>query len=156
LPIDVEVPAITDEGETTITYYATDKAENVEDEQSLKVKIDKTPPQVVALSASPANNATRVSPTAKISISFLESGSGIRPSTLSPNGFAVYKKATRSTGTELVSGTVSYNADSKTATFTPSQKLGKGTYLAGINPGYVKDRADNVLFNGYDWSFSVG
>jgi hypothetical protein len=156
LPIDVEVPAITAEGETTITYYATDKAGNVEDEQSLKVNIDKTPPQVDTKSISPANTATRVSPTdPKISVAFIESGSGIRLSTLSPNGFAVYK-ATRFSGTERVSGTVSYNAASKTATFTPSQKLGKGTYSAFINPSYVKDRADNALANDYTWSFSVG
>src|SRR5215203_2082963 len=54
----VEVPAITGEGEYTIAYYATDNAGNVEDEQSLQVKIDKTAPTIK--STSPADKARSV------------------------------------------------------------------------------------------------
>src|SRR5215203_1019375 len=106
LPIDVEVP-VTGEDENTITYYATDKAGNVEDEQSLPVNIDKTPPKVD--STSPARDATGLSPPAKISVTFLESGSGIDPSTLTPYGFEVRKwvyKRGELVGSEQVSGTI--------------------------------------------------
>jgi hypothetical protein len=60
-----------------------------------------------------------------------------------------------------VSGTVSYDAASKTVTFTPSSLLAKGTYEATINgygePPRVEDKADNVLRGGYAyaWSFST-
>ena len=77
------------EGTTTLAYYATDKAGNVEDRKSLEVKIDKTAPQVS--STSPSNNATGVSATAEISATFLEEGSGIDPDTLTTDAFKVVR-----------------------------------------------------------------
>jgi hypothetical protein len=138
--------------------YATDKAGNVEDQKTLTIKIDKTAPTVK--STSPAENATSVSLSAKIRTTFLESGSGIDPSTLNASTFQVVR-VTRS-GNVPVSGTVSYDAASKTVTFTPSSALAKGTtYQAtvyetwGTNPG-VEDRADNKLYPSHTWRFSTG
>jgi len=49
--------AITAEGETTVTYFATDNAGNVETAQTLVVKIDKTAPVISAIRTPPANAA---------------------------------------------------------------------------------------------------
>jgi hypothetical protein len=141
----VEVP-VKDEGENTIAYYATDKAGNVEDEQSLNnVKIDKT--ALTVKSTSPADKG-RLSAD-KISATFLEIA-GIDPSTLITNTFQVYQ-VTRS-GDVSVSGTISFDEASQTVTFTPSGTLAKGTYRATITTG-VEDKADNALANDYTWSF---
>jgi hypothetical protein len=153
--VDVNLNA---EGTTTLTYYATDKAGNVAAPKTLTVKIDKTTPTVK--STSPAHNATGVSLSAKISATFLGSGFGIDPSTLTTDTFKVLK-ITRS-GEVPGSVTISYDAASKTVTFTPSSSLAKGTtYQAtvygawGTNPG-VEDKADNKLYPSYTWRFSSG
>ena len=61
-----------------------------------------------------------------------------------------------------VSGTISYDAATKTVTFTPSNNLAKGAYRTtiyhvfylpyGVTAG-VEDKADNALANNYTWSF---
>ncbi len=146
----VQVP-VTTEGENTIVYYATDTAGNIEEKQTTTVKIDKTAPAVS--STSPANNATGVSATAKISAAFLESGAGIDPSTVITNTFQMVQ--VKPSGNVAVSGTVSYDAASQTVTFTPSSALAKGAYQATITTK-AKDKADNALTNAYTWSFSTG
>jgi dipeptidyl aminopeptidase/acylaminoacyl peptidase len=139
------------EGTTTLTYYATDKAGNVEVQKTLEVKIDKTAPQVS--STSPANNATGVSATAKISATFLEGGSGIDPDTLTTDTFKVER--VKPTGNVPVSGTLGYDEPTQTVTFTPDGKgLAKGLYRATITTG-VEDKADNALANDYTWQFAT-
>jgi Bacterial Ig-like domain len=147
------------EGTTTMTYYATDKAGNVEDQKTLTVKIDKRAP-TVNQETNPAVNATGVPRSAKISATFLEEGSGIDRSTLNADTFQVYQ-VTRS-GNVSVPGTISYEESSKTVTFTPSIPLAKATtYQAivygtfGSNPG-VEDKADNKLYPSHTWRFSTG
>src|SRR5215208_4016099 len=159
----VEV-ALDQDGTTTLTYYATDKDGNVEDKKSLTVKIDKAAPTVKK--TSPANGATRVSTSAKISATFLEEGSGIDPNTLTTDTFKVVQVTMdRVKGYVFVpvKGTISYDEASKTVTFTPSSPLrAKATYSATIvgygEPPRVEDKADNVLREGfsYAWSFSTG
>jgi probable HAF family extracellular repeat protein len=158
----VNVP-LDKEGTTTLTYYATDNAGNVEDKKTLPVKIDKTAPTVK--STSPADRAINVSLSAKISATFLESGSGIDPSTLNTDTFTVtqYTSQSKSYVSAPVKGTVSYDEASKTVTFTPSTPLAKGSsyqaYIKGYgNPPRIEDKADNVLRGGWDysWSFSTG
>jgi probable HAF family extracellular repeat protein len=148
--------ALDKEGTTTLTYYATDKAGNVEDKKTLTVSIDKTPASVDVQSISPEHTATGVSPSATIKVTYLESGSGINPSTLT-QGFRLLRETRMAGGGlnyEPVSGKVSYAADSKTATFTPRTKLSKGKYLA-ITSEMVKDNAGNAS-DYKEWSFSVG
>src|SRR5215217_6182590 len=157
----------TDEGGSgvdKITYSASDKDGNVEDKKSLTVKIDKAAPTVKK--TSPANGATRVSTSAKISATFLEEGSGIDPNTLTTDTFKVVQVTMdRVKGYVFVpvKGTISYDEASKTVTFTPSSPLrAKATYSATIvgygEPPRVEDKADNVLREGFDyaWSFSTG
>jgi hypothetical protein len=138
------------EGTTTLAYYATDKAGNVEDRKTLDVKIDKTAPQVS--STSPSNNATSVSATAKISATVLEEGSGIDPDTLTTNAFKVVR--VKLTGNEPISGTLGYDEPTQTVTFTPDGNLAKGLYRATITTG-VEDKADNALANDYTWQFAT-
>ena len=145
----VQVP-VSAEGETTIAFYATDNEGNIEQQQTTTVKIDKTAPAVSSIS--PINNATGVSPTAKISATFSESGAGIDPATLSTSTFTVVR--VRPTGNEPVSGTVSYNESTKTVTFTPDTNLARGRYQVTITTG-VEDKADNALANDYTWAFST-
>lgn len=157
----VEVPAITAEGETTIAYYATDKVGNVEDEQSLKVKIDKTAPAVK--STSPADQATNVSLSAPISATLFDSGSGIDPSTINTDTFKMMLAPWTTSVDVPVSGKVSYDEASKTTTFTPDSPLAKGTmYMATVygNWGYTSwrglgDKANNKLYYSYSWVFTV-
>lgn len=52
----VQTPPITNEGETTISYSATDNAGNVEEQQTFEVKLDKSAPTVPVIT-SPANNS---------------------------------------------------------------------------------------------------
>jgi hypothetical protein len=164
--------AVTDEGENTLAYYATDKAGNVEDEQSLKFKIDKTAPTVK--STSPADRATNVPLSAKISATFLESGAGIDPNSLTKDAFTV-EQVTRS-GYVRVPGDISFDEASKTVTFTPSSPLAKATtYEARLwgdgarvwgslynYPAAVEDKADNkmyhpeIMFPHHSWRFSTG
>src|SRR5829696_808149 len=158
----VEV-ALNQEGTTTLTYYATDKAGNVEGQKTLTVKIDKTAPWVK--STSPANNATGVSASEKISVTFLESGAGIDPSTLTTNNFAVWWQETSSTSLEQISGTISYDEISKTVTFTPTSNLANGSYWAYIRGeggrlgNYrdfgVWDKADNTLSTVNDQGYAI-
>lgn len=146
------------EGTTTLTYYATDKAGNVEAPKTLTAKIDKTAPTVK--STSPADRATNVPLSSKISATFSESGSGIDPSTINSDTFKVEKVT--STGNVPVSGKVSYDEASKTVTFTPSSPLVKRETYQGYIHGYgappnVEDKADNPFRGGgdYSWRFST-
>ena len=156
----VEVPAITAEGEYTIAYYATDNAGNVEDEQNLQVKIDKTAPTIK--STSPADKARSVPLSAKISATFLESGSGIDPSTTNTDTFKVGEWVT-SYDTVSVTGEVSYDEASKTVTFTPGNPLTRNkTYQGHLDsygpPPNVEDKAGNPPYRGnrdYEWNFST-
>ena len=52
----VQIPPITNEGETDISYSATDNAGNVEEQQTFTVKLDKSAPSA-PVTTSPANNA---------------------------------------------------------------------------------------------------
>ena len=147
------------DGTSTLTYYAADNAGNIEDKKTLTVKVDKTAPSVK--STSPASGAIRVSTSAKIIATFIESGSGLDPATLNTDTFPVYtmnKSGSAITG--YVTGTVKCEDDPcKTVTFTPSKPLTKGTlYYARLNAGAwpIEDKADNPMSNMYSWKFSTG
>ncbi|GFE61361.1 Ig-like domain-containing protein [Geobacter sp. AOG2] len=102
---------------------------------------DTTPPTV--LSTSPVSGATSVAVTSAITIVFSES---MDPSTITTGTITVAG----------VSGTVSYDSGTNTATFTPSSSLNYGTdYTATVSTG-VKDLAGNALQASRVWTFTTG
>jgi hypothetical protein len=154
------------EGTTTLTYYATDNAGNVEDKKTLTVKIDKTAP-AVKLPTSPADKSTNVSTSSpNISATLVDSGSGIDPTTITNDTLQVSqwsRQGNKGSVAVSISGWVSYDENSKTVTFHPNSTLASGTYQATVygygvwnNNSGVKDNADNRLYpSSYSWSFST-
>jgi hypothetical protein len=103
---------------------------------------DTTPPTVN--STNPLNGATGV---AVITVSFSEA---MTASTISTANFTL-----TGPGATPVAGTVSYNAATYIATFTPSSALAASTaYTATVTSG-VKDVAGNALAVNHAWSFTT-
>jgi subtilisin-like proprotein convertase family protein len=103
---------------------------------------DITPPTV--LSTSPENNSTDIAVTPAVTATFSEPMDGATLSTTT---------VTLSDGTSAVSGAVTYDAGTMTATFTPSGELKLSTvYTAMITTG-VTDSTGNAIAGDYSWSF---
>jgi alpha-tubulin suppressor-like RCC1 family protein len=104
---------------------------------------DLTPP--VVMTKSPAGGATEVLVAATVIATFSEA---MDPSTLTAETFTL-------TGAAAVAGAVSYDAPTKTATFTPSALLAYATtYTASVGAG-AKDLAGNTLAADVVWSFTT-
>ncbi len=107
---------------------------------------DVTPPTVV--STVPADGATGVSPTAPISAKFSE------PMDISSINTTTFTLMTTS-GQTPVTGTVTYDNASSTATFTPSSSLSSATsYTATITTG-ARDVSGNALAANKVWTFTT-
>ena len=106
--------------------------------------LDLTPPTVSA--TLPANGATDVSPYQPLYATFSEP---VNPTTVNASTFLL-------TGSDgAVTGTVTYDAATKQATFTPEAALASNSaYTATLTAG-VKDLSDNALIL-YSWSFTTG
>ena len=105
------------------------------------IAFDVTAPTVTG--TNPTNGDTNVPVSSAITATFSEA---MDASTINTSTFTV------SGG---VTGTVSYNAGTKTATFTPSSNLVYNTtYAATITTG-VKDSAGNAIAVNYPWSFTT-
>jgi hypothetical protein len=95
-------------------------------------------------SVTPASNATAVSITSTIKVTFSE---GMKSATISTSTFTLKQ------GTTAITGTVTYSAN--VATFTPSASLTAGTvYTASVLSG-VTDLGGNPLSTGFSWSFTT-
>lgn len=91
----------------------------------------------------PSINSTNISVSNSVSVLFTED---IDPSTITTSTFYINNDVT---------GAVSYDADIKTATFTPDSDFGTSTnYTATITTG-VKDLAGNALQSDYNFSFTT-
>jgi hypothetical protein len=100
---------------------------------------DNVAPTVV--SVDPADKAPEVSPAKVITVTFSEP---LDPATVNSTTFSL------SGGT---AGNVAYDTAAKTATFTPSASLAKGTlYTVTVTTG-VKDLAQNPLATGFSFQF---
>jgi hypothetical protein len=95
-----------------------------------------TPPRVT--STVPTNKATGVAPLTNITATFSED---MDASTINTNTFKVFEI---STGTKL-SGTVSYNAQTDTATYNPTESLKLGVTYRAVVSTKAKDLAGNPL-----------
>jgi hypothetical protein len=112
-------------------------------------EIDSTPPTVTRVS--PAESATGVNASTKVSATFSEPMSA---SSISTSTFTLVRQGT----TTRVAATVTYDAGTRTATLRPNAKLIAGaTYTARIEagPSGVKDSAGNALAVAKVWSFTV-
>ncbi len=104
---------------------------------------DTTPPTV--LSTSPLGGATDVDVGTSITATFSEAMDG---STITGSTFTL-------SSTSPVSGTVTYDSGTNTATLTPSAALGyMTTYTATITTG-ATDLAGNSISSNYTWSFTT-
>jgi hypothetical protein len=96
------------------------------------------------VSTKPAAGASGVDLNTKIQATF---SAAMDPSSITDLTFTVEPGVT---------GSVDYDATSKTATFTPSAKLtANKSYTATIKGG-VKDAAGNALASDYTWKFTTG
>ncbi len=136
-------PKIPTAGETTITYYATDKAGNAEQAKTFIVKIDKTAPKVQTVTPRPG--ATGVSRATNVVATFAEA---MNPATLNKTNFKLYKVTSKGT-TEITNVEVTPSADGTRATLNPygnsTTVLEKNTtYQALVSTG-ATDLAGNAL-----------
>jgi len=105
-----------------------------------QVSTDTTPPTIS--SVSPAEDATGIAVGSAIGATFSEA---MESSTITTIRFTV-------TG---VSGSVSYDSDTYTATFTPGANLEEAaTYTAALSTA-ITDAAGNPLASAYSWSFTT-
>ncbi len=102
----------------------------------------------VALAA-PAAGATGVAANAAVSATFSEN---INPATITATTFTV-----TGLGGAVITGTVSYDVATKTATFVPTTPavLPDNTVLTATITKGVKDLAGNALANDFVWSFTT-
>ena len=103
---------------------------------------DEIPPTVD--SVSPANNEESVSVAASISVTFSEA---MDESTINTGSFTLEGSA--------VSGTVTYNSDTHTATFTPDANLDRDHQYTATLSTAITDVAGNPLATAYSWSFTT-
>lgn len=95
---------------------------------------------------SPSSGATAVSPSTTVSVTFSETMS---VSSINTSSFTLTQ------GSSPVSGTVSYDAGSQTATFTPLSNLAYiATYTAALTTG-VQDSEGVALASSSSWSFTT-
>ncbi len=122
----------------TVTIYDNASNSNVS-YQNYSVVKDDTPPNVTLVS--PTDGATGVTITTTISATFSEAMN----TTSVENAFSV-------TG---VTGTVTYDAGTRTATFDPTANLAYSTtYTVTISTG-AKDLVGNSMANAYTWAFTT-
>ncbi|TSE17746.1 hypothetical protein B1A87_020155 [Arthrobacter sp. KBS0703] len=105
-----------------------------------------TGPRPVVTAKSPAANATGVSRTANVTVTFSESVTGVANGT-----FALRNAATGA----LVSYAVSYNATTRVATLNPNVTLAANTRYTATVSASIKDAGGNPL-SGQSWSFTTG
>ena len=145
-----QLPIISSEGTTTISYFATDNAGNNEPPaKNFTVRIDKSTPAVSGVS--PIDAATGVALTEYVTAAFSEA---MDPTTLSPGTFTLTKQGSSS----LVAARVSYDGANTKATLDPDSALeANTTYTATIKGGSTgaKDLAGNALAQDQSWTFTT-
>ncbi len=131
-------------GQHTFSVRAKDSVGNEGAPATRTFTVDATPPTVT--STSPAKNATGVAVDATVSATFSEP---MDAATITTSTFTLVDNG----GTTLT-GAVTYDDQTRTATLTPSDPLLEGTvYTATITTG-VTDAYGNALAGDYTWSFT--
>ncbi len=141
------IPALADGG-YTVYVRSTDSQGNTNTEDqyaSDSFTVDTTAPTVA--SRYPTSGQTNVPITTAVTATFSEA---MDASTITTGSFSL------ETGSTPVSGSVSYNSGSYTATFTPSATLASSTtYTASLSTA-ITDAAGNALASASSWSFTTG
>jgi len=106
--------------------------------------VDTIAPSVV--STSPANGASNVAVDTTVTVTFSEA---MKASTITTGSFTLVADSTS------VSGSVSYNSGTYTATFTPSADLPEDTTCTATLSTAITDAAGNPLASAYSWSFDT-
>ncbi|HKI97842.1 MAG TPA: Ig-like domain-containing protein [bacterium] len=132
-------------GTATVTVDFTDDNGNAASRSTsvTVVSTDSTPPSVS--SVSPVDTATEVALDAVVTATFSEP---IAPATLDTSTFTV------SDGVGPITGTVTYDPGTLTATFTPSAPLQENTTYTADIAASVTDLAGNALGSAYTWGFT--
>ncbi|HEY5809783.1 MAG TPA: DUF4082 domain-containing protein, partial [Povalibacter sp.] len=138
-------------GTNVVTVTARDAAGNSStDVLTVTYSPDLTPPSIV--NRSPASGASGVATSSVVTATFSEA---LNASTISTGTFQL-----RDAASALVSGSVSYNATTFTATLIPTAALAaSSTYTVTVRGGAadpaVKDAAGNALAGNSSWSFTT-
>lgn len=109
---------------------------------------DGVPPEVVldAESPFPASGSTGIGINSPVSARFNEAMDG---NSVNTDTFTLY------VGTRKVEGTVGYDPDTRTATFTPSEVLNYSTYHRATITGSVTDQTGTPMAADYTWNFTT-
>ena len=108
---------------------------------------DDTPPRVIA--SVPANGATGVAQSTSITVTFNEA---MDASSINATTFTL---RVTSSGA-AVAGTVTYNATTRVATFTPNTPLSQNTSYTAVVASSVRDVAGNQMGADFQLAFSTG
>lgn len=135
--------ALQDDGDIVVAGYAHSGTDY--DFAVARYVGDDTPPQVS--STDPAEGAVDQDVGAAVSAEFSES---LDDSTVSETSF------TLSSPSGDVSGAVTYDQDSRTATFTPDSDLSPNTLYTATLSTAIRDLFGNALATAYSWSFTTG
>jgi hypothetical protein len=111
---------------------------------TVETPADTTAPTVV--STVPANGASNVAVDTTVTVTFSEA---MKASTITTGSFTLVADSTS------VSGSVSYNSGTYTATFTPSADLSEDTTCTATLSTAITDAAGNPLASAYSWSFDT-
>jgi len=93
-------------------------------------------------STSPAADATDVAVDTRVSVTFSEA---MDSSTITTSSFTL----------DSIAGSVSYDSDTYTATFTPDANLDESTTYTATLSTAITDAAGNPLASAYSWSFTT-
>ncbi|WP_394170918.1 ice-binding family protein [Saccharospirillum alexandrii] len=99
-------------------------------------------------SSAPVANSTTAGTNTKVVAVF---NRAMKSETLTQSSFTM-----QGAGESDVVGAVAYNADTRTATFTPNGNLTASTVYTATITTAVEDDMDNVLLSDYVWSFTTG
>ena len=131
------------DGAHTVYVRATDSATNTTAEANYATDsftVDTAAPSVT--STSPEADATGVAVSTAVSVTFSEA---MKASTITTGSFTL----------DGVSGSVSYDSGTYTATFTPSANLAESTTYTATLSTAITDAAGNPLASAYPWSFTT-
>ncbi len=103
---------------------------------------------IMVTSTVPKKDATNVDVTTVVSVTF---GESMDASTITESTFIL-----KDSSGNAVSGTVSYDDTTKTATLTPSSNLSDNTTYTATISGYVKDANGHAMGKDCSWSFTTG